>query len=200
MKTNSLFISVAVVLASVILAFGFNKALSDFKTLERSVTVKGLSQKDVEADTLILPIKFTRSGNNLANLYEELESDKQNIIRFLEEQGVKSDEISYNSPNIIDRLSDPYSNDTQATYRYIGTANLLIYTKNIKFGKSILEKISSLGKLGIVTKIFAQDSNSHLGKIKKASQGQFSISNRDKNTPYIKTIRVVSTIEYYLKD
>ncbi|EOA4000439.1 hypothetical protein ACH2GF_001810, partial [Campylobacter coli] len=39
-----------------------------------------------------------------------------------------------------------------------------------------------------------------LGKIKKASQGQFSISNRDKNTPYIKTIRVVSTIEYYLKD
>ncbi|HED7918474.1 TPA: SIMPL domain-containing protein [Campylobacter coli] len=233
MKTNSLFISVAVVLASVILAFGFNKALSDFKTLERSVTVKGLSQKDVEADTLILPIKFTRSGNNLANLYEELESDKQNIIRFLEEQGVKSDEISYNSPNIIDRLSDPYSNYTQATYRYIGTANLLIYTKNIKLGKSILEKISSLGKLGIVTKIedyeieylytklneikpqmieeatlnarnsaikFAQDSNSSLGKIKKASQGQFSISNRDKNTPYIKTIRVVSTIEYYLKD
>ncbi|ECQ7643290.1 SIMPL domain-containing protein [Campylobacter coli] len=233
MKTNSLFISVAVVLASVILAFGFNKALSDFKTLERSVTVKGLSQKDVEADTLILPIKFTRSGNNLANLYEELESDKQNIIRFLEEQGVKSDEISYNSPNIIDHLSDPYSNDTQATYRYIGTANLLIYTKNIKLGKSILEKISSLGKLGIVTKIedyeieylytklneikpqmieeatlnarnsaikFAQDSNSSLGKIKKASQGQFSISNRDKNTPYIKTIRVVSTIEYYLKD
>ncbi len=233
MKTNSFFISVAVVLASVILAFGFNKALSDFKTLERSVTVKGLSQKDVEADTLILPIKFTRSGNNLANLYEELESDKQNIIRFLEEQGVKSDEISYNSPNIIDRLSDPYSNDAQATYRYIGTANLLIYTKNIKLGKNILEKISSLGKLGIVTKIedyeieylytklneikpqmieeatlnarnsaikFAQDSNSNLGKIKKASQGQFSISNRDKNTPYIKTIRVVSTIEYYLKD
>ncbi|HEF2745804.1 TPA: SIMPL domain-containing protein [Campylobacter jejuni] len=233
MKTNSLFISVAVVLASVILAFGFNKALSDFKTLERSVTVKGLSQKDVEADTLILPIKFTRSGNNLANLYEELESDKQNIIRFLEEQGVKEDEINYNSPNIIDRLSDPYSNDTQAAYRYIGTANLLIYTKNIKLGKSILEKISSLGKLGIVTKIedydieylytklneikpqmieeatlnarnaaikFAQDSNSSLGKIKKASQGQFSISNRDKNTPYIKTIRVVSTIEYYLKD
>ncbi len=233
MKTNSLFVSVAVVLASVILAFGFNKALSDFKTLERSVTVKGLSQKDVEADTLILPIKFTRSGNNLANLYEELESDKQNIIRFLEEQGVRSDEISYNSPNIIDRLSDPYNNDTQAAYRYIGTANLLIYTKNIKLGKNILEKISSLGKLGIVTKIedyeieylytklneikpqmieeatlnarnsaikFAQDSNSNLGKIKKASQGQFSISNRDKNTPYIKTIRVVSTIEYYLKD
>ncbi|ECQ6939664.1 TPA: SIMPL domain-containing protein [Campylobacter coli] len=233
MKTNNIFMALAIVLASLILAFGFNKALSDFKTLERSVSVKGLSQKEVEADTLILPIKFTRSNNNLTNLYEELEQDKENIIKFLEKQGIKEDEISYNSPNIIDRLSDPYSNDTQAAYRYIGTANLLIYTQNVKLGKSILENISSLAKFGIVTKIdnydieylytklneikpqmieeatlnarnaaikFAQDSNNHLGKIKKASQGQFSISNRDKNTPYIKTIRVVSTIEYYLKD
>lgn len=47
---------------------------------------------------------------------------------------------------------------------------------------------------------FATDSDSELGKIKKASQGQFSIENRDANTPYIKRIRVVSTIEYYLDD
>ncbi|HEC1874664.1 TPA: SIMPL domain-containing protein [Campylobacter jejuni] len=233
MKTNNIFMALAIVLASLILAFGFNKALNDFKTLERSVSVKGLSQKDVEADTLIFPIKFTRSNNNLTNLYEDLEKDKQNILRFLQTQGVKADEISYNAPNIIDKLSDPYRNDNIVSFRYVGTGNLLIYTKNVKLGKSILEKIATLGKEGIVIKIenyeieylytklneikpqmieeatlnarnaaikFAQDSNSHLGKIKKASQGQFSISNRDKNTPYIKTIRVVSTIEYYLKD
>jgi hypothetical protein len=47
---------------------------------------------------------------------------------------------------------------------------------------------------------FARDSNSTLGKIKKASQGQFSIGNRDNNTPYIKKVRVVSTIEYFLSD
>ena len=47
---------------------------------------------------------------------------------------------------------------------------------------------------------FAQDSNSNLGKIKSASQGQFSIEDRDQYTPYIKLVRVVSTIEYYLKD
>lgn len=82
MKTNNIFMALAIVLASLILAFGFNKALSDFKTLERSVSVKGLSQKEVEADTLILPIKFTRSNNNLTNLYEELEQDKENISNF----------------------------------------------------------------------------------------------------------------------
>ncbi|MBW2072165.1 MAG: SIMPL domain-containing protein, partial [Deltaproteobacteria bacterium] len=47
---------------------------------------------------------------------------------------------------------------------------------------------------------FAEDSKSKLGKIKRASQGQFSIKPRDKNNPHLKKIRVVSTVEYYLSD
>ena len=47
---------------------------------------------------------------------------------------------------------------------------------------------------------FAKDSDSELGKIKRATQGQFSIDNRDANTPYIKRIRVVTTVEYSLED
>ena len=47
---------------------------------------------------------------------------------------------------------------------------------------------------------FAKDSNSKLGKIKNATQGQFSVSDRDSNTPYIKNVRVVTNVVYYLKD
>ena len=47
---------------------------------------------------------------------------------------------------------------------------------------------------------FAEDSESRIGKIRSASQGQFSISDRDQNTPHIKVVRVVTTIEYSLKD
>lgn len=47
---------------------------------------------------------------------------------------------------------------------------------------------------------FAEDSDSKLGKIKRASQGSFSIENRDSNTPYIKRVRVVSSITYYLSE
>ena len=47
---------------------------------------------------------------------------------------------------------------------------------------------------------FAKDSASELGKIKTASQGQFSIDDRDANTPYIKNVRVVSTVSYFLKN
>ena len=51
-----------------------------------------------------------------------------------------------------------------------------------------------------VAEKFAEDSDSQLGKIKTASQGQFSISDRDRNNPHIKNVRVVSTIVYYLVD
>lgn len=47
---------------------------------------------------------------------------------------------------------------------------------------------------------FALDSGSKLGKIRDASQGQFTITDRDANTPYIKNIRVVTTVNYYLKN
>ena len=46
---------------------------------------------------------------------------------------------------------------------------------------------------------FAKDSDSRLGKIKTANQGTFTIENRDSNTPYIKKIRVVTSVTYYLK-
>ena len=52
----------------------------------------------------------------------------------------------------------------------------------------------------VVAEKFAADSDSSLGKIKQARQGQFSISDRDQNNPHMKKIRVVSTIEYYLSD
>jgi len=110
-----------------------------------------------------------------------------------------------------------------------------VYSSNIEAVRMVMNKLSELGKQGIVftgggyqyqteyifTRLnevkpemieeatrkarevadkFANDSKSTLGKIKRASQGQFSISARDKNNPHIKRVRVVSTVEYYLSD
>lgn len=47
---------------------------------------------------------------------------------------------------------------------------------------------------------FAADSESKLGKIKTANQGQFTINDRDNNTPQIKEVRVVTSVTYFLED
>jgi hypothetical protein len=51
-----------------------------------------------------------------------------------------------------------------------------------------------------VAEKFANDSKSKLGKIRSANQGQFTITDRDSNTPHIKNVRVVATVDYYLSD
>lgn len=47
---------------------------------------------------------------------------------------------------------------------------------------------------------FAKDSESALGKIQSASQGLFSVEDRDQYTPYVKRVRVVTSVNYYLNN
>lgn len=47
---------------------------------------------------------------------------------------------------------------------------------------------------------FAQDSGARLGGIRSANQGVVSINDRDRGSPQVKTVRVVTTVEYFLKD
>ena len=47
---------------------------------------------------------------------------------------------------------------------------------------------------------FAKDSGARLGGIRTANQGVVSIENRDAGSPQIKKIRVVTTVDYFLRD
>jgi len=73
-----------------------------------------------------------------------------------------------------------------------------IYTQLNTIKPSMIKEATSKARLSAQT--FANDSQSSLGKIKSARQGQFSIRARDKNTLHIKKVRIVSTVEYYVVD
>ncbi|SES78822.1 SIMPL domain-containing protein [Thalassotalea agarivorans] len=211
------------------------KAAIDYKQFERTVTVKGLSEREYQADIVIWPIQFTAAGNDLQALYNAVDESTQKIQRFLVDQGIASEEISFSTPSITDKSAQQYGGNARAEFRYTAIQTVTVYSKNIETARDVMGALSELGKQGIVfsgdgyrsqteylfTRLndvkpemieeatrkarevadkFAQDSNSQLGKIRQASQGQFSISARDKNNPHIKKIRVVSTVEYYLSD
>lgn len=82
-------------------------------------------------------------------------------------------------------------------YRYV-TQFLYTSTSLNEMKPEMIEEATRNAR--VAAEKFAHDSDSKLGKIKFANQGQFSISDRDANTPYIKTIRVVTSIDYYLND
>ena len=200
-----------------------------------SVTVKGLSEREYEADIVIWPIQFTEASNDLGQLYGALDSSAQKIRAFLTANGIKPADISAAAPAITDKSAQQYGNNAPAPFRYTALQVVTVYSSDISAVRGVMSKLSDLGKQGIVitrgdyqaqteylfTRLnevkpemieeatrkarevaqkFAEDSDSTLGKIRKASQGQFSITARDNNNPHIKKVRVVSTVEYYLSD
>ncbi|MGQ7869779.1 SIMPL domain-containing protein [Sunxiuqinia sp. sy24] len=73
-----------------------------------------------------------------------------------------------------------------------------IYTKLNEIKPSMIEEATMNARE--VAEKFAKDSNSKVGKIKNARQGLFTINDRDQNSPHIKIVRVVSTVDYFLQD
>ncbi len=58
----------------------------------------------------------------------------------------------------------------------------------------------AIGNARSTAEQFAKQCDSKLNKIETANQGEFSIESKDQNTPWIKTLRVVSTVTYSLKN
>lgn len=84
---------------------------------------------------------------------------------------------------------------TGEDYRY---QTQFLFTKLNEVKPKMIEEATKNARLS--AEKFAEDSDSRLGKIRKAYQGQLDISNRDAYTPHIKNLRVVTTIDYQLKD
>ena len=218
-----------------LLGYLISGSIIRIKALNRTVTVKGLSEREVPANIAIWPIKFSEAGNDLNNLFSKIQRNNSLIIQFLKNNGFRDREISISAPAIMDRQARGYADPNKIKFRYSGSSIITVYTGNVDSVRKTMKKLVELGKEGIaisgqdynskteflftelnkikpemieeatknareVAERFAKDSESKLGKIRHARQGQFSINNRDSNTPYIKKVRVVSTVEYYLSD
>ncbi len=233
-KASAAILGIALFLGLVGAGYIVSSGILELKKMERTVSVKGLSEREVEANVALWPIEYVRAGNDLSALYSALERDRAEIEQFLLHAGFKREEMSLGSSEIIDKLSQDYVNSPLQGFRYIGSQTLTLRSESVKLVRESLAKVGELSKRGIIlrsnygnqvqylyTKLneikpvmieeathnarqsaqkFAEDSKSQLGKIRHAAQGQFSINNRDESTPYIKSVRVVSSIEYYLSD
>jgi hypothetical protein len=232
---NSFILGLFLFAGLAVLGYQLGSSAIKFKEYERTVSVKGLSEKELPADVAIWPIQFTSADNDLSALYNTLERDTRRILAFLKTNGFTDAEITVSAPAITDKLAQQYGGNLKIEIRYTATQTVTVYSKKIDAVRATMNKLVELGKGGIVfsggnyglktefmftglnevkpemieeatrkarevAEKFAKDSRSSLGKIKRASQGQFSITDRDKNTPHIKKVRVVSTVEYYLSD
>lgn len=235
MKDNCKFIyAAAFVLGCFVLGLCIVWATKTNKLYDRTVTVKGLCERQVKADNVIWPISFKLGGNDLSTLYRSTNEMNAKVSEFLTSAGINKDEITVNVPTIEDNRATSYNSN--ATFNYVMTSVVTVCSSDVDLVSSLEGRIGELIEKGVpvgtgnswenrteysfsglndikpemieeatanaraaATK-FAKDSNSRIGKIKTASQGQFSIEDRDSNTPYLKNVRVVTSVVYYLND
>jgi len=110
---------------------------------------------------------------------------------------VRTDQISRMN-TAISRLTDLVGQEIVLNQNQYESQVQYLYTGLNSIKPSMIEQATVNARQA--AEKFAVDSNSKVGKIKKATQGLFTIEDRDMNTPYKKIIRVVTTVEYYLVD
>jgi hypothetical protein len=230
-------IKVLVIAAAIVVAgFFVGNMHKTGKRYDRYVQVKGLSEREVNADLAVWPMTITLTGNDLGSLKSSIELQNREVIDFFIGMGFEAGEITQGVVNITDTRANVYDSNWQnKPYRYIATSELTVRTDDIPGLQSALEESLELLSKGIllgsknswrpieyiftglnelkpsmiqeatrnareVAEKFAQDSNAKVGEIRIARQGLFTINDRDVNTPQVKIVRVVSTIDFQLKD
>ncbi len=222
----------AVIVAASIVVFGLcvKGGIDNFVNKDRKVTVKGLSEREVPANTVTWPISTTVLGNDLSQLYNNANRTAEVIMKYLTDNGIARDEVTLNPYTVTDRNANQWS-ENKSSYRYDINVSMTVKTGKVDAVRQAFSNSGELVSKGIIfdsnwvnydytefqdlkidmmkeaiknaeeaARQFSDNSDSHLGGILQATQGQLSIENRDDTTPYIKKIRVVTTVTYALND
>ena len=228
-------LAIGVFLGLALLGYLLSDAAIRVKEYERSVTVKGLSEREVLADVVIWPIAITQAANDLEALYLDMEKGVGKVREYLADRGIGKASVSFGPPSVTDKSAQQWTGGARPEFRFTANQVVTVYSSDIQTVRQAMEDLVELGKQGLVfsgshhgsmieyqfngineikpamieeatvnaravAEKFARDSDSAVGKIRRASQGRFTITDRDRNNPHIKNVRVVSTIEYYLAD
>lgn len=198
-------------LGSLVLALGIalggffiSNGIVKFKKLDRSVDVRGLAEKVVDSDRAVWNMTYSAAGEQLADVNTKVLQIQTNVLKFLEEQGFKNDEIQKQPASINDRSTQEYS--ASKGPRFIGRGNIIVSSERVKEVTSASQKTDDLLKRGIAltsssvnyyftdlnsikpamleeatrsardaAEGFAKNANAKVGGIRRATQGLFSI-------------------------
>ena len=224
-------LGVSMILSALVLGMMMVRTVKTFKSYDDTVKVRGLCEREVPADRVVMRISYRLQNNDFISLRNSVATINNEIIGMLKKSGFTDDEIKYGMADYTDRYgSYYYDSDDKIRYRYMADQNINVFTSKVQDVEKVKNSIESeLLKQNIIVSIynsyeynglneikpsmiaeslenarnaadeFAKNSRSKIGKMRTASQGYFEVENLDENTPQIKKIRVVTTVEYYLK-
>jgi hypothetical protein len=144
-------IPAAAVLALGIAAGGWfvGKGFTEARTGDRYVTVKGVSERDVEADLAIWPMSFVATSNKLDEAQAKISGDAHVVIDFLSDAGIPLHEIELQNLQVTDLLAQAYRSGPVQS-RFIVAQTLVVRSRDVERIAAASQRIGELVKAGVV--------------------------------------------------
>lgn len=151
MSDNRLVLVAAAVLAVGMASGGLlvGRSLEHFRSGDRTVTVRGLSERVVKADLAVLPIPFAAAGDSLETVQAKIDGDISTVRRFLTDQGFKPDEIDLGKLEVADRFAQEYQNN-QNQPRYRVSQTVIVRSPNVDLVQAATRRLDVLVRGGVV--------------------------------------------------
>jgi len=130
-------------------AWMIGKAIYAVKASERYVTVKGFAEKELPANVVIWPIAYSAVGDNLSEIQQQLDKDKQKIITFLESRGFSNEDVSNSIPQITDYQAQGYSQHNGPRHRYSAQTIITLRSDKVDEAKRAMQASDELVKIGV---------------------------------------------------
>ena len=142
MKTSHIWIAaIALIISFSISSLFLGRSLQRFKIEDRSVSVKGFSEREVKADLAVWIIQTRMANNDLMEGSKSIEVAKNKIIDFMLQNQIKQDEITVEGIVVTDKKAQQYDNFQQGkAFRYLITQNFQIRSNNV----DLLQKVSRM--------------------------------------------------------
>lgn len=219
----------SIVLAALVLGLMLVCSVRTLKSYDDTVKVRGLCEREVPADRVVYRIHYSAKSNDLSDLRQTLRRNNDIITKMMHDAGFADDEVRtstasyddrYMYSNNISQIAFRYQANQTVT---IFTKNLELVRKvqqtledDLAAHDILASSYADYQYLGLndikpsmiaeslenarsAADEFAKNSHSRIGKMRTASQGYFEVEDLDENTPQVKKLRVVTTVEYYLK-
>ena len=140
-------LALGVALGGYFIGDGIYRAMSG-----RTVTVKGLAERDVVADTAVWNIKINDVGGDLAELQRRIDSDISDIHSFLIDAGFAPSDIQNLRVQVRDKYagySDAELKNQQNDGRYVIETGVMVRSHDVMLVDAVSRRMGELVRRGI---------------------------------------------------
>jgi len=132
------------------LGIAVERGLKEFRLSDRTVSVKGLAERNVDADVAIWPLPLSATANDLAEAQASIEDATRKTIVFLKDKGFAESEIKIQKTEVTDLLAQDYRSSENTTLRYIIRQYVVVETPKVEQVLAAQGQIGELFRQGVV--------------------------------------------------